>query len=57
MKHKKNFYDRGGRFRDDEDEQANLRKQEQKRRPIRNWTKIYTEHADEVDDLDEFYGK
>jgi hypothetical protein len=54
MKHKKNYFDRRN---DDEEDQVNMRKQEHKRRPIRNWTKTYIEHADEADDLDEFHGR
>ena len=27
------------------------------RRPIKNWTKAYTEHLDDLDELDDFYAK
>ena len=54
MKHKKNHFDR----RNDENEEVvDMRKQSHKRRPIRNWTKTWIDHADEADDLDEFHAK
>lgn len=40
---------------DDDSEYAKSVRDQRKRRPIKNWTKVYTEHADEYDELEEFH--
>jgi hypothetical protein len=52
MKYKKNHY--GTTEMVDDEDHADMRKGN-KRRPIRNWTKVYTEHLDEADEIDDFY--
>lgn len=52
MTYKKNHY--GTQEVYDDEEHADMRKGA-KRRPIRNWTKVYTEHSDEADEIDDFY--
>ena len=55
MKHKKNHYITREDFYD-EDEHKDMRKN-QRRRPIRNWTKTFIENQNDVDDIDEFYSR
>jgi len=52
MKYKKNYYGTNEDY--DDGEVADMRKGN-KRRPIRNWTKVYSEHLDEADEIDDFY--
>lgn len=54
MKQKKNYYS----IRDerDEEERENANKGK-KRRPIRNWTKAYTQHLNEAEEIDDFFVK
>lgn len=52
MKYKKNHY--GTNEEVDDENYADMRTGA-KRRPIRNWTKVYTEHYDEADEIDDFY--
>jgi hypothetical protein len=52
MKYKKNYY---GTNEDHDDEDYSEFRKGNKRRPIRNWTKVYTEHSDEADEIDDFY--
>ena len=52
MKYKKNYY--GNREDYDDDEYAELRAG-QKKRPIRNWKKVYSDHDTEADQIDDFY--
>lgn len=40
---------------DDESDYARSVREQRKRRPIKNWTKVYTEHADEYDEIDDFH--
>ena len=54
MKYKKNQY--GTREDYDDDEYEDMRKN-QKRRPIRNWTKTFIENQNETDDIDEFHSR
>lgn len=45
------------RYDDYEEYNQTKKKPQQKRRPVRNWKKAWIEHEDQVDELDEFYGK
>lgn len=47
-------YTKKMRFNDYDDEE-NAERDTKQRRPIRNWTKMYVEHADEIDDLEDFH--
>lgn len=40
---------------DDDSEYAKSVREQNRRRPVRNWTKVYIEHADEYDDLETFH--
>lgn len=52
MKYKKNYY---GTHEDYDDEEYAELRAGQKRRPIRNWTRAYTQNRDEVEVIDDFY--
>jgi hypothetical protein len=45
------------RYDDYEEFNKTKKKPQPKRRPVKNWTKAWIEHEDQVDELDEFYGK
>jgi len=45
------------RYDDYEEIKLAKRKPQPKRRPTKNWTKAWIEHEDQVDELDEFFGK
>ena len=34
-----------------------LQEEKKNKRPIRNYTKAYIEHQDELDDIEDFYGR
>lgn len=63
MKQKKtHFSDK--RFKEEDDyefidhrKDPNRSKDDHKRRPIKNWKKVWIEHSDEADEFDEFYVK
>jgi len=42
------------RYNDDEEEYSSVKDADQ-RRPVRNWTKLYSERKDEIDEYDEFH--
>ncbi len=42
---------------DYEEYDQSKKKSQPKRRPVRNWKKAWIENEDQVDELDEFYGK
>lgn len=50
MKHKKTWFD-------DYDEENSHRgaKDENRRRPVRNWTKVFVEHQEDYDEYDDFH--
>lgn len=65
MKQKKTHYT-DYQYDDEDDEYGNRKNTKksntqtditQRRRPIKNWTKVWSEHADEADEYDEFYAK
>ena len=37
------------------EENENLKKANTARRPITNWKKAWSEHEDDIDDIDDFY--
>jgi|SanBayMetagenome_1026888.scaffolds.fasta_scaffold00485_24 hypothetical protein len=39
----------------DYDDEEQAERELKKRRPIRNWTKMYSEHADDIDEYDDFH--
>jgi hypothetical protein len=45
------------RYDDYEEYDQSKKKSQPKRRPVRNWKKAWIENEDQVDELDEFYGK
>jgi len=45
------------RYDDYEEYDKTKRKPQPKRRPVRNWKHAWIEHEDQVDELDEFFGK
>lgn len=51
---KKNKKARFEEYEDDSEYAQSVRDQ-RKRRPIKNWTKVYTEHAEEYDEYEEFH--
>lgn len=49
-------YKRDRRDYEDEDGHSRtMRKKEQARRPVRNWTKVWQEHQDDIDTLEKLY--
>lgn len=40
---------------DDYDDDRQVKKQQAHRRPVKNWKKVWTEHEDDFDDIDDFY--
>jgi len=45
------------RYDDYEEYDQSKKKSQPKRRPVRNWKKAWIENEDQVDELDEFFGK
>lgn len=42
---------------DDQGFRQNKRKQQERRRPVRNWKREWINKADRYDEVDDFYGK
>lgn len=40
---------------EDEDTDRNNKKDDKKRRPVRNWKKVWDAHATDYDELDDFH--
>jgi hypothetical protein len=56
--HKKSNRDRRDFYDDEEDDyRPSKKKDSPKRRPVKNWTKVWEEHQSDWDEMDEFYTK
>ena len=42
---------------DYEDRKHNKKLHQEHRRPVRNWKKVWADHANEIEDMDKFYTK
>jgi hypothetical protein len=42
---------------DEEDRKRNKKLHQEHRRPVRNWKKVWSEHSDDMEDIEKYYNK